>query len=219
MLISKKFLAAALPLLALGACAAPFQAKVARFQSLPVPQGQTFDVRAGDPDLRGGLEFRQYADLVAQRLEHEGYRRVSGAGPADLIVTIDYSVDHGREKIDSVRGGGFGFGFRDSGFYRPYYGRRGRLGFAYGWSDPWAFGYGGYGNDITSFTIYTSELDMRIERAGSRERVFEGTAKAVSRSDDLPYLIPNLVEAMFTGFPGNSGETVKITIPPPRRGS
>jgi hypothetical protein len=27
-------------------------------------------------------------------------------------------------------------------------------------------------------------------------------------------LVPNLIEAMFTGFPGNSGETVKITVAP-----
>jgi hypothetical protein len=32
--------------------------------------------------------------------------------------------------------------------------------------------------------------------------------------------VPNLIEAMFTGFPGNSGETVKITVaPPPKRKS
>jgi len=29
--------------------------------------------------------------------------------------------------------------------------------------------------------------------------------------------VPNLVQAMFTGFPGNSGETVRITVPPPQR--
>jgi len=26
--------------------------------------------------------------------------------------------------------------------------------------------------------------------------------------------VPNLVEAMFTGFPGHSGETVRITVAP-----
>jgi len=26
--------------------------------------------------------------------------------------------------------------------------------------------------------------------------------------------VPNLVDAMFTGFPGNSGETVRISIKP-----
>jgi len=30
--------------------------------------------------------------------------------------------------------------------------------------------------------------------------------------------VPNLIEAMFTGFPGHSGETVKITVPPPPKG-
>ena len=33
----------------------------------------------------------------------------------------------------------------------------------------------------------------------------------------LPRLVPSLVDAMFTGFPGMSGETVKITIPPDRQ--
>jgi len=37
---------------------------------------------------------------------------------------------------------------------------------------------------------------------------------AVSTSNKLQYLVPNLVEAMFTGFPGNSGETVRISIAP-----
>jgi hypothetical protein len=47
--------------------------------------------------------------------------------------------------------------------------------------------------------------------------VFEGTARARSRTDELSVLVPNLIEAMFTGFPGNSGETVKITVAPERR--
>jgi len=29
--------------------------------------------------------------------------------------------------------------------------------------------------------------------------------------------VPNLVEAMFTGFPGNSGETVRISIAPEKK--
>ena len=35
--------------------------------------------------------------------------------------------------------------------------------------------------------------------------------------DALPRLVPNLVEAMFTNFPGQSGEEVKITIAPPEK--
>ena len=58
---------------------------------------------------------------------------------------------------------------------------------------------------------------MEISRTNGGERVFEGTARATSRSDDLPWLVPNLIQAMFTGFPGNSGQTVKVSIPLPSR--
>ena len=48
-------------------------------------------------------------------------------------------------------------------------------------------------------------------------RLFEGKAQALSTSNRLQYLVPNLVEAMFTDFPGNSGETVRITIAPEKK--
>ncbi|HEU0099400.1 MAG TPA: DUF4136 domain-containing protein, partial [Allosphingosinicella sp.] len=79
------------------------------------------------------------------------------------------------------------------------------------------FWYRGYGEEIDVYTVYTSYLDMEIKRAADGESVFEGIARARSRTDELGVLVPNLVEAMFTGFPGNNGETVKITVGPERR--
>ena len=38
------------------------------------------------------------------------------------------------------------------------------------------------------------------------------TVTPESEKMDLPALVPNLVDAIFTGFPGNSGETLRITI-------
>ena len=70
---------------------------------------------------------------------------------------------------------------------------------------------------MRSYTVYTSFLDMDIRRTADGQSLFEGLAQARSRTDDLPVLVPNLVEAMFTGFPGNSGETVRITVAPERR--
>jgi hypothetical protein len=55
---------------------------------------------------------------------------------------------------------------------------------------------------------------MKISRRTDGERLFEGRAQAISTSNHLQYLVPNLVDAMFTGFPGNSGETVRISIAP-----
>ncbi len=66
----------------------------------------------------------------------------------------------------------------------------------------------------SSYTVYTSGIDLKIDRAATGERLFEGEAQAVSTSNRLQYLVPNLVEAMFTDFPGNSGETVRISIAP-----
>ncbi|MEO6215301.1 MAG: DUF4136 domain-containing protein [Sphingomonas sp.] len=216
---------AAIALLALGGCAAPFDARVSRFQQLAPPSGQSFVIQAGDPKLAGGIEFGQYAQMVAAKLASAGYRPATDYAEADLLVKMDYDVDKGREKTIgtglSPYGGGFGFGYGSPyGYGGPYargfggrYGYYGRSRFAFGFYDPFLFDDDG----VRSFTVYTSELDLRIDRTDNGQRVFEGTAKAQSRSDDLPYLVPKLVEAMFTGFPGNSGETVKITIAPEKK--
>ena len=89
---------------------------------------------------------------------------------------------------------------------------RSRLGWGYGFYDPW-FG----GNEVTSYTVYTSGIDVKIDRTADGERLFEGKAEALSTSNRLQYLVPNLVEAMFTDFPGNSGETVRISIAPEKK--
>lgn len=204
--------APALALATLTGCATAFNANVARFQQLPAPQGQTFAVVADDPRLAGGLEFSQYAGLVSSRLSQIGYAPAADPARADLIVRLRYDVDRGREKVRSTGGFApdpFWYGGRWGGWgYPGYYGRR----FHYGFYDPFLFGPG-Y-NDITSYTVYNSMLEMKIDRAADNRRLFEGTASAQSLSNKLTYLVPNLIEAMFTDFPGRSGENVKITVAP-----
>ena len=204
---------AAVPALLAGlsACATPFNADVSRFQSqLPAPQGQTFAVVADDPGLAGGLEFARYADLVEAEMARLGYTEASPEN-ATLLVRFDYGVDNGRERV------------RSSGFYDPWWGPwygyrpywRGYYSRAYGpWAWGWDYGAFGRGTDVRSYTVYTSGISLKIDRAADGERLFEGQAQAVSTSNRLPYLVPNLVDAMFVGFPGNSGETARITIAP-----
>ena len=219
-MLSKMKFIVPVAVLALSACAAPFQANVSRFQAMPAAQGQTYVIRSDNPRLQGGLEFQNYASLVAQRLNNFGYTRAADPASANLVVSLDYGVDRGRERVRSVPGSGFGYGgfghyggFGYGGFGRPYYGF-GRRAYMYGFYDPFLFD--DY-NDVESYTVYSSQLDMKIAKRGSGERVFEGSAKAMSMDDDLTTLVPNLIEAMFTGFPGNSGETVKITVAPPNK--
>lgn len=208
-----KLAAAALLMFAVAACASPFNAKVSRFQSqLPAPSGQTFAVVADDPALAGGLEFAQYARLVEAKMAQQGYTPVAAPANATLVVRFDYGIDKGRERIRST-------GFRHDPFWGPWhgYGRMGYGGFYhpglwnYGWYDPW------FDNDIESYTVYTSAIEVKIDRRADGQRLFEGNAEAVSTSNRLQYLVPNLVEAMFTGFPGNSGETVRISVAPEKK--
>ncbi len=227
MSLPKKFLTLAAPaaLLALSACATGLPTQVSRFQAMPAPQGQSFVIQPADPKNQGGLEFSQYADFVRRHLIGQGFTPARSPQEATFVVSLDYGVDQGQQRVityPSARsafgpygyGGGFGWG----GFYRPHYSRFGYFGrryspFYYGWDDPfWGSPFGG-GRDIDVQTFYTSFLDMDIKRTSDGQSLFEGTAKARSRTDELQVLVPNLVEAMFTNFPGRSGETVRITVP------
>lgn len=210
---------AVIPLLLAGlaACATPFRADVSRFESqMPAPQGQSFFVVADDPSLEGGLEFARYADFVEAQMSRLGYAEAPSRDAATLIVRFDYGVDRGRERVVST-------GYSDP-FYRPWYNyqpyvyntpRGPRVAYipsrawGYGWNDSF-FGR----NQVSSYTVYTSGVEVKIDRASDGQRLFEGQAEAVSTSNRLQYLVPNLVEAMFTDFPGNSGETVRISIKP-----
>jgi hypothetical protein len=211
-------LAAPVALLALSACATGLPTEVQRFQAMPAPQGQTFAIVPAD-GREAGLEFSQYADLVARHLTALGYSPAANRANASFVVSLDYGVDDGRTRTIARPDpfGSYGYG-RYGAFGRPYYSRFGYFGryrspFYYGWHDPFMFGRG---YEIDQYTVYTSFLDMEIKRTADGEPLFEGLAEARSRDDDLPELVPNLIEAMFTGFPGNSGETVRITVAPER---
>jgi Domain of unknown function (DUF4136) len=220
--LSKKLLTLAAPaaLLALNACATGLPTQVSRFQALPPPAGQTYFIVPADA-RDGGIEFNQYAGLVSSHLAAQGFRPAAGPNSADYLVTLEYGVDQGRTEVRTSPGFGYsGLGYGGLG-YRPYFSRFGYFGrgyhpFYYGWHDPfWSpLDY----PEVRSYTVYTSFLDMDIKRRADGQSLFEGSAKARSRTDNLQSLVPNLVQAMFTGFPGNSGETVRITVPPPGRG-
>ena len=221
---------ATLMLAALAACATPFNANVSRYSAaLPAPQGQTFAIVADDQALSGGLEFSQYAGIVAGKMQALGYAPAASPAAADLIVRFDYGVDKGREQTRSTgfsdpfwgpwggysrRGyygssyyGGFGGGYGGRGYY-PY---RPVGAWGYGFYDPW------FNQGYEQYTVFVSGVTVKIDRRADGQRLFEGRAEAASTSNRLPYLVPNLVEAMFTDFPGHNGETVRISVAPEKK--
>jgi len=200
--------------LGLSACATGLSTKVSRFQAMPAPQGQSFVVVPTDPANMGGLEFSRYAELVAQNMQAQGYARAPSIDQASMVVQVGYDVGDAHTEVVSDPFPRYGYGH---GWGYPW--RYRRSSFHWGWNDP--FWYGPFGGpEIRTYTYYVSELDLRIRRKTDNASLFEGKAKARSRSDNPAKTVPSLVQAMFTGFPGNSGEEIRITIPPePRQAS
>jgi hypothetical protein len=210
---------------ALAGCATGLPTQVTRYQALPAPSGQTFYVvpESGTPTL----EFGQFASLVARQLEAQGYRPAGTPQAANMVVRLSYGVDQGQRVYTQdpfARSRYYDPFFRGAyspffgGYYgRPYYSRFGYYGglrspFYYGWDDPFWYS-SGFGGRVDSYVVYKSGLDMTITRKADNQPLFEGHVKARSQTDQLGVLVPNLIEAMFTGFPGRNGETVKITVP------
>jgi hypothetical protein len=175
--------------LGLSACATGFPARVSRYQAMPAPQGQTFYVVPGMGQAqRGGLEFQRYANMVTNAMVAQGYQPATSPQAATMIVQLGYGVDDGRTRIVEDP-----VGYHDPFWYSPF------------------------DAPIRSYIEYKSQLNMDIRRRADNASLFEGKAVARSTNDNLGVLVPNLIEAMFTGFPGRSGEVVRITVPPERR--
>ncbi|MES2137918.1 MAG: DUF4136 domain-containing protein [Pseudomonadota bacterium] len=209
MRIRKVAAAVALSVAAIGlsACATGLNTQVSRYQAMPAPQGQTFAIVPGEGmAAMGGLEFQRYAAIVAQQLAARGYQPASGPQSASLIVQLGYSVSPGSSR---VVGGGYPRGFYDPFLYGGFGHGFGHYPYGFGWNDP--FWYGG---GVSSYVEYQSELDLHIRAAGTNQALFDGRALARSTTNRLDVVIPSLVDAMFVGFPGRNGETVRITIPP-----
>jgi hypothetical protein len=196
--------------IALSACATAIDTRVTRYQAMPAPQGQTFAVvPVGGMAASGGLEFQRYAAIVAQQLAARGYTPASDPASASMIVQLGYGVDHGQVRVMSdpfARSYGYG-GFYGGSFFYPRFGGF-RSPFYYGWADPFW-----YGDGIDSYVEYHSEVDLHIRAKGTNQPLFDGRAQARSETNRLDVVLPSLIEALFTGFPGQNGETVKITIP------
>lgn len=207
----------------LGACSSTFKSNVSRFHELPKPNGETVSIVPANPEWSVSLEFASYANIVGNYLSQQGYRP-AGDGEPDLIVELGYGVDDGKVMIRSYPSafsygfgyGGYGFGYGGYGYgfgYGGYgHGFGGYGGYLF---DPYWGGYGGFGgyNDIRSYVNYTRRLSMVI-RPNNKEakNLFEGTVESRGRSNDLPKLMPLMVQAMFTNFPGENGVTDKVVI-------
>ena len=214
-----KLLQIAIPLslLVMTGCAARVNNDVTTFHDELMPAGETIRVVAADPANNQSLEFRTYANRITEELRKAGYTPVTEPDiVADLIAEVDYTVEEGPQQIytePSMNYVRYHFGF--GRYYDPFYfGARSRFG-PFGYSRFGPFGYDPFWDEpqVYSEQTYNRSLEMNIMNAdGNHDRVFEGRVESNGTENSLPEVMPYLITAMFTNFPGESGTTKVVTI-------
>jgi hypothetical protein len=196
MMRSVKMLVAGLGALALAGCAT-HPVEVTRFHlNQPIARGM-IDV---EPLAAGGpasLEFKTYAAAVQSELLRIGYTAAPPGQPAQFLATVNFvrasrgTVDLGPPVTLGLGVGGFG---RHVG---------GGVG-----------GGIGIGKHRTRELI-TSELSVRITDRATGSTIWEGRAQldgAVGSEQASPAATAaKLARALFKGFPGESGRTIKVS--------
>lgn len=189
---------ALLGLAALGTLAAcadnRFAADVTRFHlNQPLSRGSVFVVPA-EPDEAGSLRFQQFAGEIAAELREVGFTIAPSREAAELVAIVDYEQDTRAAIAErspvSVGIGGGTFG--------------GNVGVGVGTS----FGLGGGGGD----TVNINYLAVKLMRKSDETIVWEGRAESAAREGTdnaaLSAAIPKLADALFSEYPGPSGQTV-----------
>jgi len=196
-------------------CASYLTAQVTSFHQVTDQRfaGRRF-VISPNREQAESLEFRAYADLVRDALAREGLVPGSEAG-ADLDVVMRYSIDKG----SAVTYGYPAYGYASYGpvwGWSPYIGPGGMVHYA--WAATYPMGYGVVGTSYAQALVYRRELRIEINdrraagKDGKSARLFEGTVITEGESASLAPVMPAMVRALFSDFPGPSGVSRRVEV-------
>lgn len=143
-----------------------------------------------------GLAGQPFAEAVSRAIMGAGYRPAAPGGATDFVAQVgvrQVSRDERRPSPFSIGlGGGTFSGGRHGGF-----GLGGGVGFPIGRG--------------RTRTIDATELTVLIRRRVDQSPVWEGHARTVApRVADIRVTANKLADALFAGFPGESGRTITV---------
>ncbi len=157
-------------------------------------------------EYQDSLEMQSYEDMVRDELAQRGFALATDPSGAALIVTLRPSVMSTQVRVREP--------YADPFWGGPWRGWGPRPGFGWGgWYGPMP--YWGVGTlDDQTFEIYRRRLEIDIDsKAIAGKRYYEGRVENTGDSAALPKVMPYLIRALFTDFPGNSGQTRRIDVP------
>jgi hypothetical protein len=154
-------------------------------------------IEAFDPADENSLEFRSYAGAVERQLSRHGWTIVRSIGQSETVALVD--VTQGtrtslapRTPVSVGIGGGTG-----------------------SWGSGGGVGVGvGLGGGSRPTELVTNLLEVRIKRRSDGTIFWEGRASSETRANAAEAqpaaAVERLAEALFQGFPGTSGQTIRV---------
>ncbi len=169
-------------------------AEVTRFHLGNNPARGEIAVEPLDPALRGSFEFARYAAAVERQLSLLGWRVVqSGRSEQVATVRVEQSVR------EASRRSGFSIGL-GGGTYGDGVGIGGGVSIPIGGS--------------RRGQIVTTELAVRLQRRSDGTAIWEGRAQSEAAGGtpaaERANAVERLAAALFQGFPGESGRTIRV---------
>lgn len=176
-------------LIALPAAAAPVE--VTRFHLSQPLTGMTIAVVPPAGVDASGLQYQAWLSGIMAELTRAGFKPAAEGQPAELTATPKIDTQSSTQRRSSPFSVGIGGGT---------FGRN--VGIGGGASFPVGKG--------STRTLVLAMLNLQIKRNSDASVQWEGRASETVKPAEVNASISRLTRAMLTGFPGESGKTVKV---------
>lgn len=186
--------------------------EVTRFHTAQLVAGGSLAIMPHDPTMKNTFEYQKYSASLATILTQVGFQVVPNPQQADFILTYDVmrgtryqnnAINAGDNRPHGGISMGGGYGSGGGGFGGGF----GGGGISTGFSIPVGNGY------RTSPRVETM-LTAQLSRHDTHQVIWEGHAKTQAKSNapegNPDWAVNRLATAMFSNFPGPSGEMEKI---------
>ena len=198
----------------LSGCANKIRTTTTTFYAPDHQQRGAIIVVSSDNQTNNSLAFKHYQAKFNEKLKAQGYTIAPSIEASDYIALVSYGIDNGKSSIVStpiVGQIGGGTKYRSGTLYID--GKKTSYsGFNYTMPI-----YGVVGSSTRTITTYTRAIAMDIVKTDSFKldnpvKMYEVRAKSVGNCSVMLEVFDEMLEAMFTHFPNESGKAITVVV-------
>ncbi|WP_197041871.1 DUF4136 domain-containing protein [Sandarakinorhabdus oryzae] len=160
------------------------------FEPAPTPEAAATPAAAPAPP---SLQFGALAAAASGEFAKAGFKPVASGQPADYVARLSLT---GTSQVVPKRSG-FSIGLGGS---------------TGGWRGGGVSGGVSFPIGSTTKTVTAAQMTVQIRRASDNSTVWEGRANSIAPGADPISAAPALLQALLKGFPGPSGQAVKVKV-------